>query len=291
MEDTGISGGGFWDLDPQGHRIKPLPDVCVDFTSPVFGVGHSVYIPSRGRAVTATTPRLMLQCGVPFKLVVEPDEVSEYSAQYGVDSVLSLPDEDQGVAFARNWIKRYSIQMGESHHWQIDDNIRRFAIRKNGKNIDYPAHEALSRIERCVEQYDNVGICSPSHSCFAFAAQSMVALNRQVYSCVLVNNSVGVWWRDDCVEDTDYSLQILKSGYCTILFSCVLMDKATTMSMGGGNTEIEYSGDGRERRSDGLMRLWPGFFKKTTQYGRSKILPSQVWSEFRQRPRRKIINR
>jgi len=72
--------------------------------------------------------------------------------------------------------------------------------------------------------------------------------------------------------------------WCTVLFHRLLIEKAVTMKMKGGNTEIEYGGIGRLKRTLELQRYWPGVFKFTKQYGRVKVLPSGIWNKFSQRP-------
>ena len=37
---------------------------------------------------------------------------------------------------------------------------------------------------------------------FAFSRNTHVGINQQVYSGVLVNNDLDLWWRDDVIEDT-----------------------------------------------------------------------------------------
>ena len=45
---------------------------------------------------------------------------------------------------------------------------------------------------------------------------------------------------------------VLKDGWCTVLFICFLADKATTMTMKGGNTEELYKLNGQ---ADGRLLM------------------------------------
>jgi hypothetical protein len=103
---------------------------------------------------------------------------------------------------------------------------------------------------------------------------------------MLLNNSTGCAFRNGPVEDTDYSLQMLTKKYCTLLFTMLIMNKATTDTMKGGNTEITYSGDGRLQRSLKLQELWPNAFKIVEKNGKSRIAPSRIWNTFEQIPKR-----
>lgn len=245
---------------------------------------HRIYIPSRGRADNCITARILEAEGLNYVIVIEPQEEKLYKSFY---PYVVMDKNNMGISYVRNWIKKYSISKEEKYHWQIDDNIKSFRVRKYGKNEKSNAAYCLRRAENFVDRYSNVGIAGLTHTAFAFSRKTDIGLNKQVYSCILVNNSVDVWWRTNTVEDTDYSLQVLmteNNKYCTILFHRLLIEKAPTMKMKGGNTEISYSGKGRMVRSLGLIDQYPGWFKMTEQYGRPKILPSRIWSRFTQKP-------
>jgi hypothetical protein len=247
-------------------------------------IRHTIYIPSRGRSDTCLTAAVLLEDDVDFLVVVEPQEKESYVDQFGETRCLVMDDNDRGIAYVRNWIKDYSKGKGEPFHWQIDDNIKGFQIRQGNRNERIGPSRCLSLVETNVEQFSNIAAAGITHAAFAFSASQPVDINKQVYSCALFNNELDTRWRDGVVEDTDYSMQVLHEGWCTLLFNALLMEKATTMKMKGGNTELVYGGRGRELRSKGLIAAWPGAFKMTHQYGRPKILPSTVWRKFPQRP-------
>jgi len=215
---------------------------------------YSIYIPSKGRAENCKTAEILEEEGLDFKLVVEPQDSEEYSKRFGKVRCVVMDKNDQGVAYVRNWIKTYSKAHGEDHHWQIDDNIGWFKVREKGKNLKSSASKCLSKVEEFYDSFENIGIAGLAHTAFAFAYKVDFGVNKQVYSCVLIRNDLAIKWRPDTVEDTDYSLQVLmqdKFKWCTVLFYKILIDKAKTMSMSGGNTDLEYKKGGREKRSLG----------------------------------------
>lgn len=223
-----------------------------------------------------------------FYIVVEKEDLQSYlvnNPQIDRDRFLVLPESDKGIAYVRNFCKDHSTEAGYDYHWQIDDNIKRFKKRVGGKNIIKSPHVVLSEAEEYVFQYKNIGIAGLKHACFAFSAKEDYGINQQIYTCMLVNNMVDIRWRPDCIEDTDYSMQVLTAGYCTILFNRLIMDKATSMSQTGGNTEISHAGDGRLKRSLVLQKLWPNIFRLGTRKdGSAKVNPSRIWKSFKQRP-------
>ena len=244
---------------------------------------YPIYIPSKARSDYCLTADIFIAEGIDVKIVIEPQDREKYKEKYE-KYILVMEKNDQGIAYVRNWCKKHALNNKDKFHWQIDDNIRAFRRRENKKNIRCKAIPCLQEVEDFICEYKNIGIVGLRHTMYAFSQKQYLSLNQQVYSCVLVNNYINVWWRDNCVEDTDYSLQILFENYCTIIFNTLLIEKPPTMQMKGGNTEIAYGGDGRLRRSFGLQILWPGIFDLTYKYGRPKMKPSRIWQTFKQVP-------
>src|SRR5690348_8280791 len=83
---------------------------------------YPVYIPSKGRAaLKMSTANCLIRDGVPFWLVVEPQELEEYAAHYPRERLIVTPFSNLGAPTTRNWIKDLSVSRGEVRHWQIDD--------------------------------------------------------------------------------------------------------------------------------------------------------------------------
>ena len=251
-------------------------------------IKYPIYVPSKSRSEIKLTTKCLEN--IPFYVVIEPQDADDYRKEYSEDKLVILEKNDQGISYVRNACKKHSMSIGADYHWQIDDNIKDFRIRENNKNVITNTKNLLSAIENYISHFDNIGICSPSHTMFAFAKNNHISINRQAYSCVLINNNLDIWYRHPCVEDTDYSMQILSKGFCTILFNKLLMSKATTGQYKGGNTDISYSGDGRLIRSRGLQDFWPGNFKLIRKNESWRIAPSRVWDKFPQLPKGPNIN-
>lgn len=223
-------------------------------------ISAHIYIPSKGRSVKNYTAEILTKHGIPFTIVVEPQEVATYSLTFGTDRVLSLDQNDQGISYARSFIKAHSKSLGEEFHWQLDDDIKRFTIRKNNKNLMLlPAH-CLSVIENFTFKYSNVAAACATHCAYAFTKKTHLALNRMTYLCLLVKNDNDISWRKDTNEDLDYSLQLLESGQCTIAFNSICFDTPCTTKMKGGNMLNLFVGDGRKKIYENTVKLWPNRF-------------------------------
>lgn len=250
---------------------------------------YQIYVPTRGRAdLKEFTVSSLEESGLNYYLVVEPQEYEIYSKNHDTKKILCMEENNQGVAYVRNFCKEHSSKSGHSHHWQIDDNIKNFAKRVGTKNAPCSARDCIVPVEKVVSQYENIGLAGLSHSLFAFSKANSIDINKQIYSCFLVKNDVKCNWRPKTVEDTDYSLQVLSAGFSTVMFNRLLINKATTMTIKGGNTDTEYADQGRMIRSLQLQKDWPqANFKIGFKHNRVKVFPSTVWRTFTQMPVKK----
>jgi|TARA_B110000908_G_C10257923_1_gene456928 hypothetical protein len=265
--------------------LENFSQEVLDNLSTYTDIKFPMYIPSKARSDLKLTTKALADVGIQFYVVVEPQDYDDYLNHYDASQLVKMDENDQGIGYVRNACKQHSISIGAEYHWQLDDNIKDFRVRENNKNVVKDTRNVLSATEHLVTRFDNIGIASLSHVMFAFARNTHLTINRQAYSCVLVNNKLDINYRNDCIEDTDYSLQVLDSGYCTILFNRLLMSKAATGQHKGGNTEAVHAGDGRLKRSKALQKYWPGAFKLVEKKGRLHVAPSRVWDRFEQMPK------
>lgn len=246
-------------------------------------IKYPVLIPSKGRAETLKTAGLLLSDDIPCIVVVEPQEREAYAKALGADRVVAMPEPGRGTATpARNFCKEYARDVLKSvRHWQMDDNIRAFRIWTTGKGVKCTPREALLYTEHLVDSFTNVGIAGLRHGQFNSSISEDYLVNKQVCYCVLVDNRTPARWRGSTAHDTDYSLQILASGLCTINVSLYTVDKVATMSMKGGHTDVAYSGDNRVHAARALQRRWPFMFKVDRRGELCRhVHAGNIWSKF-----------
>ncbi len=242
---------------------------------------YPIYVPSKGRADRCLTARFLIKDEVPFKLVVEEAEHDEYASRYGEERMLVLPFSDQGsVIPARNWIKDHATEEGHVRHWQIDDNIQGIWRYYRNERLHCRAGVALAASEDFVDRYENVAICGLEYVMFAMFPKKPFTLNTRVYSCSLVLNSLPHQWRGTYNEDTDFCLQVLADGWCTVLMNAFLVQKTGTMAMKGGNTDEIYHGDGRLKMARSLERRWPGVVRTERRFRRPQHVVKDSWKKF-----------
>jgi DNA polymerase I-like protein with 3'-5' exonuclease and polymerase domains len=209
---------------------------------------YPVYIISKGRWDTRLTSKAFEFAGVPYHIVVEPQEYDHYAAVIDPKKILTLPFSNLGLGGipARNWVWEHSISTGAARHWIFDDNVSGFCRFHNNLKVEVDSGVLHKLIEDWCDRYENVQMAGFNYDYFAPRKQGArikpITLNTRIYSGILLSNSISHRWRGRYNEDTDLSLRILKDGHCTALFNAFLMYKAPTLTMKGGNTDVLYAG-------------------------------------------------
>jgi hypothetical protein len=233
---------------------------------------YPVYIISKGRYESRLTARALEARAIPYRIVIEPQEYTQYAAVIGPAKILVLPFSNlgQGSIPARNWVWEHSIEQGAARHWILDDNIREFYRLHQNAYFKTTSGVTFKAIEDFVDRYQNAAIAGMQYFMFAKRKQKIppMVVNTRVYSCILIQNDIPYRWRGRYNEDTDLSLRALKDGYCTFLFQAFLAEKQPTMHMKGGNTDELYQGDGRLKMAQSLKEQHPDVVDIAWKWGR-----------------------
>lgn len=235
---------------------------------------YPIYIPSKGRADRCHTAHRLAEMDVPFALVVEMSEVEEYRREMPKATILGLPFDNlgQGSIPARNWCWEHAAQQAAPWHWIIDDNIVRFYRLNYNRRIPARTGSIFRAVEEFVGRYENIGLAGLNNIAFGGDRSPNVppfTLNTRIYSMTLIRTDLPYRWRGRYNEDTDLSLRVLKDGLVTVQFNAFLGDKATTMTMPGGNTDTVYAtGDRRLEFAESLARQHPDVATVTWKFGR-----------------------
>lgn len=237
---------------------------------------YPVYIISKGRWEARLTSKALERMGVPYHIVIEPQEYDQYAAVIDPAKIYVLPFSNLGKGSipARNWVWDHSISIGASWHWILDDNIYYFSRLNQNRKLKVLSGVTFKAIEDFIDRYTNVAIAGMQY--FMFAAQKTemppFVLNTRIYSCILLRNDLPYRWRGRYNEDTDLSLRALKDGWCTVLFNAFLARKQQTMTAKGGNTEELYrlngQADGRLLMAQSLQQQHPDVTKIVRKWGR-----------------------
>ncbi len=233
---------------------------------------YPIYIISKGRWESRKTSKALEEIGIPYRIVIEPQEYEQYAAVIDPKKILVLPFSNlgQGSIPARNWVWEHSVNNGDTRHWIIDDNIRGFYRLTRNLKAPVSTGSTFRAAEDFVDRYTNIALSGFNYFMFASRKEILppLYLNTRIYSCILIQNDIPYRWRGRYNEDTDLSIRALKDGWCTVLFNAFLAHKETTMSMGGGNTDELYQGDGRLKMAQSLQEQHPDLVKITRKWNR-----------------------
>lgn len=242
------------------------------------GLTYPVYVLSKGRARTCTTPGMLAEAGIPFRMVVESQEADEYAARFGWECLIIAPFQNVGTPVpARNLIREYAIAGGTRYYWQVDDDVTGFCRVVGDKRERCGVREAMGAIEAFADRYENIGLISPTGANWFPAKVPAYRPNAATYIVVLTRVGLPCKYRGVYGDDTDYALQVLSSGWCSVAVEEYKFYAAAIMSLAGGLTE-GYKAGGQEERVRELMRRWPGIVGRKGKTGFTVI---GGWHRFR----------
>ena len=244
-----------------------------------------IYIISKGRADSRLTSKALESMGVPYRIVVEPQEFDEYAAVIDPSKILKLDmsykekyetcdnrgdDAPAGAGAVRNFVWDHSISEGHKWHWVMDDNINGFYRLNHNLKVPVGSGGCFVAMENFCLRYSNVAMAGPNYHMFASRKTLMppFILNTRIYSCNLIRNDMLFRWRGRLNEDTDLSLRMLKASWCTILFNAFLQYKVTTQLVKGGNTAEFYENEGTFLKSQWLVDMHPDIARVAWRFNR-----------------------
>lgn len=234
---------------------------------------YPIYIVSKGRWESRLTAKALEAKSIPYRIVIEPQEYSNYAAVIDADKILILPFANLGCGSipARNWIWDHAEKSGAERHWILDDNIADFMRMHNNRRTPVASGITFRIAEDFADRYTNIALAGMQYTFFVPRKQKTrnpYILNTRCYSCILIRNDIPYRWRGRYNEDTDLSLRVLKDGWCTVLFQAFVCDKKATMVMKGGNTDELYKNDGRKEMALSLFRQHPDVTTIKRKWGR-----------------------
>lgn len=247
---------------------------------------YPIYIPSKGRWEDRLrlTPRYLERMGVDYRIIVEEQEAPFYAEKVDRRRILILdpayqrdydarmnlaPGQSPGSGPARNFAWDHARKLGADRHWVIDDNIAGFyRFHENRKTLT-ESGAVIRAMEDFTDRYSNVAMSGPHYEHFVLrhAKHPPFRLNTRIYSCNLIRTDAPFRWRGRYNEDTILSLDMLKAGWCTILFIAFLQNKVATQRLRGGNTDELYKG-GTLEKSKMLVREHPDVARLTWKWNR-----------------------
>lgn len=209
-----------------------------------------ILIPSKNRPNSKLFDMLKSD-NLDFNIVVEPQDRQQYSEAGYSNVLIVLPENNQGLAYSRNFILDYAKQSLFGWFWMMDDDISNFYEVDDGKTKITNPTNALEIAENILSKQKGVGQLGLEYQQFAWSQKKDFATNSYCDVCVCLNTrAIGkIRYREEVLlkEDRDMTLQILSKGYQTIRVSKSAFSCPKNGSNKGGLFDVYQSG--RERNS------------------------------------------
>jgi len=211
-------------------------------------------IPTRGRPETKTY-KLFEEAGIRFFHFIEPQELSSYN----VPNKVSIGQDNQGIAYVRNFILDWAKE--NNHQWVIvcDDDVNSFGIY-NGKTQKIGAkiwNEIFNKAKDL--PFELVGINYVQH---AWHEKKKYSVNKKFAEvCVLMNVARIKWsYRPEynLKEDRDFALQTISKGNGILRFNHYWFSCPDVGSNKGGLQEL-YKQKLDERSAVKMCNEWQPF--------------------------------
>jgi len=231
---------------------------------------YPILVPSKGRAATATTPKILDgQC----TLFVEPQDRAEYVARWQNTAIVELPANDQGIVYVRQYMLEWARKKGLAWIWVLDDNLRGLGRVKNRRIQKGDAKTILWEAEAAQTFAARVGLIGLQYQQYAWATTRLYDFNRLTACCILIRTDTGINYRygTDTKEDVDFCLLHLTQGWASVLWSSLAMCKPVIAGRKRGGLEQAYRAGEDIAASRHLVSLWPGICRLARKRGRLDI--------------------
>lgn len=210
-----------------------------------------IYIPSKNRV---EAPLLKAVVGVENVIVVvEPQDYEKYKAAHPNLDIITLPENDKGIAYVRNYIK----ERAGSPYWQLDDDISGLFYREGTKMV----RGGFEILDLAAKALAGCAVGALEYRQFAWSATRDMVENSFCDVCVYVDPHLtkGLQYREyvQGKEDRDFAMQAIRSGQKTGRTTLYAFSAPPNGSNKGGLKETFYDVNGREQEcAKRMVELW-----------------------------------
>ena len=164
-----------------------------------------IFIPTKGRLNKQKTYDILINLDLHPILVIEPQE--ELQAIDKGYNFITLPENNKGISYSRNYILNYAKKCNYEYICMIDDDINVFGYIKDKKRVKdnnafLDALKYFKESKTCgTMQYTQFAWCQPKSIVYNRGLEVVMFL----YMPLLQN----VKFEEDTIEDRDFSLDII----------------------------------------------------------------------------------
>lgn len=164
-----------------------------------------IFIPTKNRLNKEKTYEILTNLGLSPRLVIEPQEV-EQAKKLGFNFI-SLPDNNRGITYSRNYILDYCQKNNIEKAVMMDDDIIQFRRVIAGKG-----YKDNTCFLDALEYFKEVNMCgSMQYGQFAWAQKKHIKFNTylEVIFFLYMPDIGNTRFEEDTIEDRDFTLQLL----------------------------------------------------------------------------------
>jgi len=202
----------------------------------------NIYITSKGRYDVCKTA-LTIGAQKNLYIVVEPQELELYKNTMPEFNYLVLDANNNGLAYARNFIKKHTEQNNEQNYWLLDDDISNFYYREGTKLIKQDAILCLQKAQEMFIE-NNIALGAIEYRQYAWSASKPLNKNTFCDCVVWVDNTKtkGLYCNEELKLkiDRDFSIRVINSGQQTARNTLFAFSTPPNGSNKGGLKEMAY---------------------------------------------------
>lgn len=227
-----------------------------------------VIIPSKGRSekIEKHTLSWLRKSGVPFIVMVEPQEVSLYERTLTNEEMLVLPDNDRGICFSLFHGADYARKNGYDYIFKMDDDVRNWI--GESRRVDDKSHlHFLMTLSDCLPALEKPGVGAIGflYSNEMFEVKKWIRVGYRFRTCYLIKTDL---YHPDpelrTYEDWIHSLDVFLANKEIVTYGKVGIDCAPVGKNKGG----EQCFDRRQKSLEAIEYLKGKYpmlqWKKTT---------------------------
>ena len=212
----------------------------------------------------------MRAAGLSYCFVVEPQEQKAYAATGSM--IMTLPVNNQGITYSRDWILRQMRKMKYERFWMLDDDIECFGEVEEAKTIQKDANVLLDAYNQ-LKIYGPASMYSLELRQFAWSAKE-VQRDKIAMQCVMFDlqhcENINYDLRLKIREDYDISFQAIFKDKGTLKSGKYYYGISDMKSQAGGMSEW-YNQETEMHETWKLCRKWPKLVEPLQKEGRVDV--------------------
>ncbi len=218
-----------------------------------------VFIPSKGRANTMSTPRVFCVSSSleivdwsevqNLSVFVEPQDYALYAEHYPEKMLVNIGENDKGIAYVRNFILEYAETSKTPHFIMADDDIKGFGKCVAVKPEKTTAQKALQACLGLMTMYNLAAVSTNYRQSVGWNKRTAkdITFGQTPEVCVLFNAEKVKGFRYkseyDLKEDKEFAYQLNKAGLQTARSMVYYADVPSIGTNKGGLYDRYQRGD------------------------------------------------